>query len=156
MAVRFNKDTLIRRIKKIARYRDRIKLYQMDGRDFTNQILPKLHNAFVFYDPPYIERSRLLYLNTYHLLDHKKLAGSIRKLRHPWIVTYDRPAIKYNLFPKTRRVVYGLYYMTQKKREGEEVMFVSNQLDVPKLPDLFGERFTVLYQHTRIRSRAPT
>jgi len=76
--VRFNKATLIERIRKIARYRDRIKLSRLDGREFTTQVVCKLQgNTFVFFDPPYIERSRKLYFNKSTIDDHRALAGHV-------------------------------------------------------------------------------
>lgn len=148
---RFNKATIVSRIKKIARYRDRIKLYQMDGHAFATKLIPKLKNAFVFFDPPYIERSRLLYLNTLRKDDHERLAISIKALRAPWIATYDCPAIKLKLFPSQRRIVYGLYYMAQRKRSGEEVMFFSDGLHLPRPAELFGPRFRVLPRQSRLK-----
>ena len=48
---RFNRDELIRRIKRVGRYRSRIRLYRLDALDFTNTVVPTLRNAFTFYDP---------------------------------------------------------------------------------------------------------
>src|SRR5882762_11670499 len=39
---RFNKAELIQRIRKVARYNSRIRLYQLDALDFTNRIIPAL------------------------------------------------------------------------------------------------------------------
>ena len=59
---RFTKEELMRRIRKIGRYRDRIKIYNQEGIDFTKGIVCGLgENAFVFYDPPYIEKGQQLY-----------------------------------------------------------------------------------------------
>ena len=75
---RFNKDELIRRIRKIWRHRSRINLYCMDALEFTNDVLPRLEgNTFSFFDPPYIENGQGLYLNESDIAEHQRLAERV-------------------------------------------------------------------------------
>ena len=61
---RFNKEALINRITKIAQKKDSIKLYNKDFESFIINYLPKYENsAFIYFDPPYYEKGKQLYLN---------------------------------------------------------------------------------------------
>jgi len=151
--VRFNKDELIARIRKIGRYVNRIRLYQMDAMQFTTDILPRLGtNVFTFYDPPYIENGVGLYLNEYTPEGHFALAEAIKRTQTPWVVTYDYSAIKHHLYDGYRRVVYDIHYTAQGRYRGKEVLFVSHGLRLPKLTELLGPRTTIVPFKSRIHS----
>ena len=130
---RFTKEELIRRIRRVGRFRNRIHVYQQDALDFTNNIVAGLEgNVLAFYDPPYIEKGNLLYLDNYELAGHHRLANRLQRLNHPWIVTYDyAAAVTNNLFPNSRCLSFELSYSAQHRGRGREAMFIANRLQLP-------------------------
>jgi DNA adenine methylase len=151
---RFNKPEIIRRIRRLARYRDRIKLYGLDARDFTDRVVRKLGpNSLTFVDPPYIERGLGLYMNTYSLSDHAAIERVVASLPTPWLVTYDAAAVEHGLYSRFRRIAYGLEYTAQGRYRGVEFMFFSDTLRLPSLSDLSAPRVHIIPEKCRVRRR---
>ncbi len=133
LAARFPKEELIRRIRKIGRYRDRIKVYHGDGVQFVTNVANEFgQSAFTFIDPPYIEKGQKLYLNNYGISDHRELEHQVTQLRHPWIVTYDyEGAFGHSLYVKETCLSFELSYSAQGRHKSREAMFLSSHFDLP-------------------------
>ncbi|MEK4382425.1 DNA adenine methylase [Aeribacillus sp. FSL K6-2848] len=132
---RFNKKNLISRIEKIARYKNRILLLNLDASELITDVLPGLpQKTLVYLDPPYYHKGRDLYENHYSHEDHEFLAKLIRtKITQYWLLTYDNtPQIK-EMYKGLRQKNFSLNYSLANKYMGSEIMFFCNQLLIPEV-----------------------
>jgi DNA adenine methylase len=127
---RFNKKDLIDRIKRIARYKERVRIYNLDAEIYIKKVLPKLSKkTLVFIDPPYYVKGKGLYEDHYSHSDHVNVAKLVlRQIKHPWIVSYDAAPEIIALYKKVYSVRYNMSYSAQEHYTGSEVMFFSKQL----------------------------
>ncbi len=133
---RFNKRDLIKRIQRIARFKSRISVYCMDGRDFIRKVLPKLPlKTLIYMDPPYYAKGKELYQNHFTHSDHGNLALTIQQqICQPWIVSYDAVPEVTSLYKDRRELCYRLSYSAQARYSGKEIMFFSDSLIIPETP----------------------
>jgi DNA adenine methylase len=129
---RFNKPTLISRIKKIAEYKDQISIYNLDATDFILQVLPGLPaRTLVYLDPPYYMKGCELYENHYQKGDHAALAKVVAGINQKWIISYDDALEIRTLYAKYRNLDYGLSYSAAFRYRGSEVMFFCDDMIIP-------------------------
>jgi DNA adenine methylase len=134
---RYNKPELIKRIEKVAAFRDRISLTNMDASAFLTLVVPNLPaNSLAYLDPPYyVQGQQRLYASYYKAPDHAAVAEIVRALPRSWLVSYDdAPAIR-KLYRPHRKLVYGIDYSAADRYRGAEVMFFSDALNIPKIKD---------------------
>lgn len=131
---RFNKDELTRKIQRIHRYREVIRISQLDAEKCLRtwaKALPK--RGLINIDPPYYAQGRDLYLSFYESKDHGRLAKLVRGLKVPWILTYDDvPEIEalYAGLPLYRK---SLTYYAQVKRRASELLVIAPMLRAPSM-----------------------
>jgi len=131
---RYNKKDLIKRIKKISLYKNRIEVYNLDAINLIDLIRIKYKkNVLIYFDPPYYINGKNLYLNYYDNKDHKDLLKEIQKLKvQNWILTYDNVKQIKTLYSDYRQRKYSLQYSANRPNRGEELMIFSNDLHRPK------------------------
>lgn len=128
---RYNKKTLVDKIKRIEKYKHRIHLYNLDALQFLDQtksILPK--NSLYCIDPPYFEKGQTLYTNAYEKKDHEEISRKILKLNRPWILTYDNAEEIRILYSKSKQYTFNLNYSAAEKRVGTELLIISKGLKI--------------------------
>ncbi len=131
---RFNKDTLIRKIKKISTFKDKISLYNFDAIDLINNIIMQLpvENTFIYLDPPYVKKGPQLYINHYKFGDHEYLYNHISgNLKHRWFITYDFTNEISYLYRNYQQNIIDITYSAGTKRIGNELAIFSHNLNMP-------------------------
>lgn len=125
---RFNKMNLIERINNIADNKDSIHLYNKEIESFIEKYLPKYeNNALVYFDPPYFNKGKQLYLNYFNYDDHKRIEKVINQtVNCDWIITYDDVPEIADLYSKHPLKRYDLNYSVASKRKESEIIVFSD------------------------------
>lgn len=138
---RYNKENLIKRIKKIAEHSSRIQLYNLDAAELIETVCNNLpEKTLIYFDPPYYVKGKNLYLNHYNPDDHSNLSKRIQSINSPhWILTYDDVLPIRKLYVGYKCKKFKLRYSAHKSSFGQELMFFSNNLYVTANPILARE-----------------
>jgi DNA adenine methylase len=131
---RYNAPELVRRIERVAEFRDRITLTQLDAEAFLRQlsdVLPR--RALVYLDPPYyVKGQRRLYANYYGPDDHAYIAAALASAPWPWMVSYDTAPEIFKLYRGHKCIRYKLPYSVSARQTGEEMIFLAHGLKTPQ------------------------
>jgi DNA adenine methylase len=132
---RFNREELARRVQKIAMFRDRIQLFNLDAIEFLKLHVKKLKSrkpVFAYLDPPYFAKGAELYLNAYSPKDHEKLAKYLAGKSHfHWVLSYDNvPQIR-KLYTSHRSLRFNLDYTASERSKGKELMIFKDGIKFP-------------------------
>jgi DNA adenine methylase len=93
---RFTKETLIKRIRRVSEYHDRVALvWNLHWRRAVSRIqrmqqagsLPK--SALFYFDPPFYKKADALYTFSFKHTDHVALRDFLFTFDQPWILSYD-------------------------------------------------------------------
>lgn len=130
MDVRFNKDSLVRKIERTASYKEKIQIFNLDAVDFLERIVKKIDtdNLLLNIDPPYVKKGAMLYQNSYCEEDHKKIAELIATMDKKWIITYDKCELIKQLYQGYWMETIKLNYSTGQSKAGEEYLIYSNRV----------------------------
>jgi len=124
---RFNKQDLIKRIKKIYRAKNRITVSNYDGIQFINNLDKKKKEIFIYLDPPYLKKGADLYMNYYLPQDHRRLSKNVKNLHKKWMVSYDNQEFIFNLYAEKRKLMHKLS-QSASNRVGDEIFIFSEKV----------------------------
>lgn len=127
---RFNRTSLISKIRAVAANSDRIAFYNMDAKRFLIETIPQydINHTILNIDPPYVKKGPILYRNSFLEKDHRELAKEIIHLDYKWIVTYDDCDLINELYASYRREIITLNYSAGRAKKGKELLIYSDDV----------------------------
>lgn len=136
--VRYNKEDLIKKVEEIGRRRKQIKVYNRDVISFiSNQLKHYERSAFVYFDPPYYRKGKVLYQNFFDDKKHRALYAKIKAdVKCPWIVSYDDVPEVCDIYKGLPQKHFSLGYSLANNGYGKEVMFFGRRNLVPTMNDI--------------------
>ena len=130
---RFNRQTLIEKIKTIVSHKEQIVLLNLDARELLQpRQLRKFYKIFINLDPPYVKKGAQLYKNAFSESDHRELCELVKQCRRKWIVTYDVCPLVADLYKSYRSSYLDVTYSIQASKKAKEYIFFSDTLVLPK------------------------
>jgi len=127
---RFTKNTIISRLEKIKKFKNKISVRNLDGISLLRQLEKNKCKSryFIFLDPPYYQKGKYLYLNHYIDEDHKKLLKLLEKSSLKWVMTYDDVSYIQNLYNKFKKNKFTINHSAFEARQGKEILIFSNNV----------------------------
>lgn len=145
MNARFNRENLVKRILEIAARKDDIKLYNKDIKSFITKYVPLYEdNALIYFDPPYFNKGKQLYMNFFRLKDHKRIESIIREnVNCDWIITYDVAPEIASIYAAYSMSLYDLNYSVSKKCKASELMIFKDGIKIPSEESLQSHKINI-------------
>lgn len=134
---RFTADALADRIRRIATFRDRLRVFHGDGISFIEDVGDSgfEDEVMMFVDPPYIREGNRLYTNGFDMETHLRLANALNSTSARWVLTYDdEPVVSDELYPDRRLVAYDIRNTANRARTAREFAVFSDNLNLTVLP----------------------
>ncbi len=130
MDARYHPEDLISKIKLISKYKNKIKLYNLDAIELINKIKNKLpKKSLIYLDPPYYYKGKELYMNYYNYADHQEIAEVIKKITNVrWVITYDDVGPINDLYKGFDNYSYLLNYSVANSGKGKETIIFSSEM----------------------------
>ena len=133
---RFTKKTIVERLEKVHKFRNKIEVYNLDGIKLLESLEQKKRSSqyFIFLDPPYFQKGRSLYLNNYRNRDHERLSQFlIKSSLKKWIMTYNDVSYIKRLYKNLPMMNFEIQHDAQFSKVGREIMIFPKTLFSQKL-----------------------
>lgn len=133
---RFNKIDLSKKIQKIAQFSSNISIFNLDILDFIKQVEKKKRKIFTYFDPPYFVKGKALYTNFLEKEDHLMIYNEIKKIKTPWLLTYDNVHEISDIYKQYKQYEFNLSYTVNSiaNRKGSELLVLSDYKKLKEVP----------------------
>lgn len=130
MDARFNRKTLIAKIRRIEEYKDRIEVTNLDAEEFITRRLTD-PDLFAYLDPPYVQKGPGLYRSSFTNEKHRSLARKIGDAQSKWVVTYDADVLIESIYNDYEQSNLEIGYSANLKTVGKEKIILGPGLIWP-------------------------
>ena len=131
MDARFNRATLKTKIRRIADYRGKIEVTNLDAEEFISQRLTD-SELFAYLDPPYVQKGPGLYRSSFTNEKHRSLARKIAGAKSKWVVTYDADELIDSIYSDYEQSDLDVGYSANIKTVGREKLILGPGLIWPE------------------------
>lgn len=131
MDVRFNRETLKKKVMDIAARKDDIEVTRLDAEDFINDRMSD-SGLFAYLDPPYVQKGPGLYRSAFDEAKHRSLARKVGGARSKWVVTYDADDLIDDIYGNYERGDLEISYTANVKTVGKEKIILGPGLKWPE------------------------
>lgn len=123
---RWNASRLCLGIARLHKLLHRFSGVRITGLDFTSLIIGAPAHAFIYADPPYVEKGGALYKHSFQEADHYRLAQALRACQAAWVLSYDDHPLVRELYAWARiervNVTYTAAVADGRRRKHSEVV----------------------------------
>ncbi len=134
---RFNREKIIEKIQGLHDLKGRLHVAEVDGIKFMQRMTSGTNENLLFYvDPPYYGAGRELYRYYFIDEDHQKLSAFLKRLEHPWLLSYDDADFIRNLYTDSKTFPVYTDYQSGNLRRNVRELLISNFLIPPLAPSI--------------------
>lgn len=141
---RWTPDNLRKEVKEFHKLLSKKEIRYGKCTDFDfEEVISDKGSCFLYVDPPYYHKGPELYQYHFTLKDHNRLAGLLREVDCPWLLSYDDcPEIR-RMYSWAEMIDFSMIYTINKAREKNELLIAPNKelLWDAVETDLFDEQY---------------
>lgn len=134
---RFGRKNLIRNIKSISAFKNRVVILPYDWEETLKYTAKKgkykKASLLFYFDPPFYKKAGQLYRHYFDSISHRNLRDKLMKLKQPWILSYDRAGEIQKFYSTFPRINVSMPYSINSPAKRLEKELIITPLKLPKI-----------------------